>query len=81
MGLITYLEFYLKDKAETEPNIRVSVGSAISIVVGNDVEERRSRQLLVDISTMIYAYNGKTDAIKISLKRIGNVCIITIKTK
>lgn len=80
MELIKYLEFYLKDKAETEPNIRVSVGSAISIVVGNDVEERRSRQLLVDIATMIYAYDGKTDVIKISLKRIGNVCIITIKT-
>lgn len=81
MELITYLEFYLKDKAEAESNIRVSVGSAISIVVGNDVEERRSRQLLVDISTMIYAYDGKTDVIKISLKRIGNICIITIKTK
>ena len=81
MELIKYLEFYLKDKAETESNIRVSVGSAISIVVGNDVEERRSRQLLVDISTMIYAYDGKTDVIKISLKRIGNICIITIKTK
>jgi len=81
MELIKYLEFYLKDKAETESNIRVSVGSAISIVVGNDVEERRSRQLLVDISTMIYAYDGNTDVIKISLKRIGNICVITIKTK
>lgn len=81
MELITYLEMYLKDKAEVESGIRVSVGSSISIVVGNDINERKTRQLLVDISTMIYAYDGKTDVIKISLKRIGNVCIITIKTK
>lgn len=81
MGLITYLELYLKDKAEVESDIRISANSGLTITIWKDVEEKRSRQLLVDIATMIYAYEGSINTMKISTKRIGNTCVITIKTK